>query len=290
MANYNNALYIEESIKSILEQEYKDWELIIVDDCSIDNSVEKISKNLGEDRIRFYKNELNQGYIATLKKMISLSSTNILTIVDSDDAINKNALKTLMKVFLDNPSVGLVYSQNWHCDENLKILKKGYSQALPEGESNLRNNYIHHLRAFKKSEYLKTSGYDEDILYAEDIDIILKLEEVTEIYFIDKPLYYYRVLKNSQTHGFRNEMINRSSAALAKYNAYKRREMKGLDNLDKNEITFVLFLGLITSVLSFRVSLFFVFLRGLFKISPFFIFNINFYKQIFLKIKKIKNF
>ncbi|PLX21775.1 hypothetical protein C0584_01580 [Candidatus Parcubacteria bacterium] len=126
MANYNNALYIEESIKSILEQEYKDWELIIVDDCSIDNSVEKISKNLGEDRIRFYKNELNQGYIATLKKMISLSSTNILTIVDSDDAINKNALKTLMKVFLDNPSVGLVYSQNWHCDENLKILKKGY--------------------------------------------------------------------------------------------------------------------------------------------------------------------
>jgi len=161
---------------------------------------------------------------------------------------------------------------------------------LPEGESNLRNNYIHHLRAFKKSEYLKTSGYDEDILYAEDIDIILKLEEVTEIYFIDKPLYYYRVLKNSQTHGFRNEMINRSSAALAKYNAYKRREMKGLDNLDKNEITFVLFLGLITSVLSFRVSLFFVFLRGLFKISPFFIFNINFYKQIFLKIKKIKNF
>ena len=59
MPSYNTAKYIGESIDSVLAQTYSDWELIIVDDCSTDNTDEVVSKYLSDPRIRYLKNEKN---------------------------------------------------------------------------------------------------------------------------------------------------------------------------------------------------------------------------------------
>ena len=71
MANYNNDKYIAEAINSVLNQTFKDWELIIVDDCSTDNSLSVIESFLSDKRIKLIKHEQNKGYISALKTGIA---------------------------------------------------------------------------------------------------------------------------------------------------------------------------------------------------------------------------
>jgi glycosyltransferase involved in cell wall biosynthesis len=287
MANFNKGGYVGEAIESVLKQDFKDWELVIIDDGSTDNSEEIINRYLKDPRIKLVKNEQNLGTISTQSKLIKLSSARIIGILDSDDALAPDAIGKVMKAFEENLDCGFVYSQCWYCDENLKPLHLGFSAAIPQVKTNLHSNSVVALRSFKRDAYFKTTGYDEVIKYAEDIDLTLKIEEVTKLNFIDKPLYYYRILPKSQTHSFFNTAINRSSTALAKLNAYQRRIGTNIPNLNESEISEVLFFGIITSALAGRWKLAKKFIAELIKIRPFFLFNPKFYGQISRKIKKI---
>lgn len=292
MANFNNDKHVKESINSVLKQTLDNWELVVIDDCSTDNSEEIIKCYLSDERIKYYKNENNIGFTATLKKLVDKARGEVLCILDSDDAINENTLKEIAVAYKNNPDCGFVYTQCYYCDENLIPKHLGFSARIPEGKTNLHVNSVVAARTFKKEAYLKTAGYDEEILFAEDIDLTLKMEEVTKLFFIDKPLYYYRVLPKSQTHGFRNEMINRSSTALAKLNAYKRRLGTDIPDLDKNEISEVLFWGIFSALAARRLKLVAKFARELAKINPLFFLRPGFYNLVFkkiIKIIKIKN-
>jgi hypothetical protein len=163
----------------------------------------------------------------------------------------------------------------------------GFSGNVPKGKTNLHMNSVVAMRTFKKEVYYQTSGYDEEVLFAEDIDLTFKMEEVTKIYFLDKSLYYYRVLPDSQTHSFKNIRINRSSTALAKLNAYKRRLGANIPNLNKAEISEVLFWGIINVLLAVRLKLALKFKINLFRIYPIFFLDPRFYTLLFKKMIKI---
>jgi len=286
-ANFNNEKYLAEAINSVVCQTYENWELVVIDDCSTDNSGEIIKDYLHDARIKYFKNEKNIGFTLTLKKLIEKANGEVLCILDSDDAIDENALKEIAAAYENNPDCGFVYTQCYYCDENLKPVHLGFSKKIPAGKSNLQDNSVVAMRTYKKSEYLKTSGYDEGIKFAEDIDLTLKMEEVTKLHFIDKPLYYYRILPKSQTHSFKNTQINRSSTALAKLNAYKRRLGTNIPNLDKNGISEVLFFGVLTGVLARRPGLALKFFKELFAINPLFFLKISFYMLLLKKAEKI---
>lgn len=286
MANFNKSEYIAEAIISVVGQSYKNWELVIVDDASMDNSIAAVKPFLKDSRIKLFQNSNNLGYIKTLKKLIAESKYVIIGILDSDDALAPNALEEIAKAYCEHPDCGLIYSQCVYCDSDLNPAHKGYSAAIPEGKSNLHCNSVVAFRTFKKEAYEQAGGYDGKMLYAEDIDLTLRIEEKAKLLFIDKELYFYRVLPKSQTHGFINAQINRSSSALAKYRAYQRRLNSAIPNLDKTEASLVLFLGIITSFLSFRLLLFSYFVEKLFLLSPFFFLNYKFYLLLSEKIKK----
>ncbi len=293
MANYNKAVYVDKAIESVVKQSWQEWELVIVDDCSTDNSVAVIKKYLRDRRIRFFQNKRNIGYIKTLKRLVNLAQGKILGILDSDDALASNALAEIIKAYKDHPDCGYVYTQCWYCDRNLKPIHLGFSAPIPEGKSNLHVNTVVAMRTFKKEAYFKTCGYDEEIVFAEDIDLTLKMEEVTRLYFLDKPLYYYRILPQSQSHGFKNTQINRSSTALAKLKAYQRRLGTGVPNLNRVEISVVLFLGIFSGLLIGRLNLVKRFIKELKEINPGFFYQPKFWqlvgKKIF-KILKLKSF
>lgn len=84
MPAYNSEKYIAESINSVLEQTYQNWELIIVDDCSTDKT-EEIVKSFDDNRIRFFRNDINSGADVTRNKAISESNGRWLAFLDSDD-------------------------------------------------------------------------------------------------------------------------------------------------------------------------------------------------------------
>ena len=93
IASYNYENYIKETIQSVLNQTFEDWEMIIVDDGSKDNSIEVIKEYCSQDnRIKFFQHENgeNKGLIETLKLGIEKASSNWLVFVESDDFIEEN--------------------------------------------------------------------------------------------------------------------------------------------------------------------------------------------------------
>lgn len=224
MANYNRAEYIGQAVESVLNQTFKDWELIIVEDCSTDNSLEIINRYLDDKRIRLIQHEHNRGYTAALKTGIANVRSEYFGILDSDDCLMPHAIATMYEFHVQRPQCGLIYSQFVACHEGLWPRRIGYCAEIPIGRTNLEMNVVSHFKTFKLRDYLKSPGYDEDILYAEDKDITYKMEEVTRPFFVDQCLYLFRELPNSLCHDDTKARIGVQSWEKAKNAAWERRK------------------------------------------------------------------
>ena len=85
MPAYNGGKYIAEAIESIINQTYQAWELIIIEDCSQDNTLEIIKRYLYDPRIKLYQNDRNIGIAGSRNKAIQMSSGEYIAVQDDDD-------------------------------------------------------------------------------------------------------------------------------------------------------------------------------------------------------------
>lgn len=197
IAHYNNYNYFVDCYKSILAQCFKDYEVIIVDDCSTDGSFEKI-KQLTKDNtnIHLFKNEINKGIGYTKKKCINLANGDICGFLDPDDAIAPTAIEDAVNEFIINPDYIAVYSKVKICDSKLIPIRDFEEQKQIKNNNHLFFNVnfeVNHFFTFRKSAYNKTSGIDEKLSSAVDQDLYLKLYDVGKFKFIDKSNYLYRI-------------------------------------------------------------------------------------------------
>lgn len=102
MPSYNTAKYIEKSINSILNQTYDNWELIIVDDCSTDDSDKIISNFLNDKRIKYFKNSKNSGAAVSRNKALREAKGKWIAFLDSDDLWAEEKLYKQLKFMIDN--------------------------------------------------------------------------------------------------------------------------------------------------------------------------------------------
>ena len=93
MPSYNTASFITESIQSVLAQSYKDWELIIVDDCSPDNTDQVVKQYLSDERIKYLKNEKNSGAAVSRNRALREAKGKWIAFLDSDDLWMPDKLK-----------------------------------------------------------------------------------------------------------------------------------------------------------------------------------------------------
>ena len=113
IANYNNGKYFKDCFESILKQTYSHFEVVIVDDCSTDDSAEIIQELIKNDaRFLFFQNEKNQQTGFTKSKCASLAKGELCAFLDPDDALAENALDIMVKKHQENPDVSLVYSDS----------------------------------------------------------------------------------------------------------------------------------------------------------------------------------
>lgn len=117
MPSYNTASYIEESIKSILNQTYKEWELLIVDDCSTDNTEEIIKPYLHDKRIRFFKNENNSGAAISRNKALREARGKWIAFLDSDDLWMPDKLNKQIS-FMENNDYHFSYTKYSEIDND----------------------------------------------------------------------------------------------------------------------------------------------------------------------------
>lgn len=201
MANYNNARFIEAAIESVRAQTYQNWELVIVDDASTDQSWDIMSSySKADDRIKIYRNEFNLKVGATKAICAQMATGEICGILDPDDLITSDALEIMALAHQKHPDCSLISSDLYLCDEDLNMLpSEVYLRDTEKFRSYLEDHCgsVHAFWTFKKSYYLKTKGFSEKYVLAEDQDLFYKLEEVGQTLAIPSQLYYYRIHKNS---------------------------------------------------------------------------------------------
>lgn len=195
IANYNNGKYLMDAIESVYAQTYTNWEIILVDDASTDNSKELYKELEKDSRIHIFYNEENKGCGYTKRRCAELANGELCGFLDPDDVYTIDAIEIMVKEHLKDANLSLVYSNIYYCDENLNIKYVSQHQcSIPKGTSFLEygKGAISQLAVFKKSYYLKTQGISPDIKRAADYDLYYKLEEVGNVKFIPNVLYYYR--------------------------------------------------------------------------------------------------
>lgn len=205
-ANYNNSQFLDQYVKGLLGQVIKPDHIAFVDDCSTDDSVEKI-----EYLKQQYKNELNitinsmeknSGPAAARNRAIDILLENkcdILCVCDSDDFYYERKISESLLVMEKFGQVALVYSDYdmIYTDKNTpskREFKEPFNMSRLYDECIVSNNSIY------KSEILETIGkYDESLYGPEDYDLWIRIAEVAPIYHIPKPLYAYRISGNNLT-------------------------------------------------------------------------------------------
>ena len=119
MPSYNTASFIEETIKSVLDQTYTNWELIIVDDCSADNTDEIVSCYLKDERIHYLKNDMNSGAAISRNKALKEAKGRYIAFLDSDDLWKPEKLEKQLKFMKDN-NYSFSYTNYCEIDEESK--------------------------------------------------------------------------------------------------------------------------------------------------------------------------
>ena len=105
---YNGEKYLKECLSSILDQNFKKFELIIVDDCSSDDSL-KVIRSFKDSRIKVFRNRTNLGLSASLNVGLKKCKHNIISRIDQDDVMFPNRLSEIYSIFLDYPEIYLVF-------------------------------------------------------------------------------------------------------------------------------------------------------------------------------------
>ncbi|BDU58225.1 hypothetical protein LMORI2_12070 [Limnohabitans sp. MORI2] len=189
---FNVESYINECIDSVLAQTYQDFEVIIVNDGSTDGTALVLEKYKNDSRVKIIT-KANGGIGSASNTGIRAAIGEYIVQLDSDDTLTPNALEELVVFFKENPTVECVYTKHKLIDADSKFIGDGWSPSYFDRYENLIGMSVPHLRSFRRALYYKTSGFNEVYTNAIDYDFFLKLSDHTEIKFLDKFLYNYRV-------------------------------------------------------------------------------------------------
>lgn len=192
MPVYNGANYLNEAIESILNQTFTDFEFLIIDDGSTDNSVQ-IIQSYPDNRIRLECNETNQKLIFTLNKGIDLAQGEYIARMDCDDISLPERLAKQVDFLDTNPDVGL-------CGTTLSVMNSGVAFDHPSHPEEIKcrllfNCCINHPTVMMRKDILINNNcyYNADALHAEDYDLWIKLANITKLANLNEVLLFYRM-------------------------------------------------------------------------------------------------
>ncbi|MCB9192571.1 MAG: glycosyltransferase family 2 protein [Flavobacteriales bacterium] len=195
ITSYNKGPYIKESIESALTQSFTNFEVIIIDDGSTDESRDIIRQYQHRDQVTIIYQE-NHGIVYTRNKAIEQSNGKYIVQLDADDLLHEDFLKWTVDEVESDEKIGIVY-----CQTSLIGEKNGLWDLGPFSlEKQLQANQIVVTALFRKSDFQLTKGYKKDFeLGMEDWDFWLRILALGRIVVqIPKVGFYYRILSNSR--------------------------------------------------------------------------------------------
>jgi len=216
---YNRAHIIARAVKSVLLQSFQNFEIIVVDDGSTDNT-ENIVKSIGDERIIYFKHEKNKGQNAALNTALLAAKGNYIAFLDSDDEWLPTMLEKQLMRYEKDTEISCVYSWAGTIKDN--ILTPGmrfslegyiYKEALTQG-------YVSHMITLsaKRDCFEKIGNFDEKFVVCQDDDICLRLAENYKFGLIAEPLAIIHSDAGNQT------ITNKKNYADGWYNLFSKYE------------------------------------------------------------------
>ena len=218
---YNAERYVELAVRSIMNQTYKNLEILITDDCSTDRTFEILKKLAEEDsRIKLFRNDKNLGIVDSLNFMIAVSCGEYIARMDADDVSLPLRIEKQVKYMQTHKNIMILGCNVIHIDENNKSIFKPIIPCSPIMVRNMRYFRIcfYHptvmVRAKIKNEYF----YEKDFLYAEDYALWLKLLEKYRGANLRKTFLQYRIHKGQISKQKTDKQISVFLKIFKKYN------------------------------------------------------------------------
>jgi glycosyltransferase involved in cell wall biosynthesis len=211
IASYNHAAYINDTINSVLTQTYQNFEIVITDDGSTDNSLNVI-KNFTDPRIKIFEFKKNQGACTAINHSIINSSGYYIAVMNSDDVWDSKKLEIQVSYLQNNKNIDAVFSNAEFLDENLnaiplnerpyffevfnqknKPMSKWLESFFFEG-----NCLCHPSILIKKSCYDKLGLYNNRYRQLPDFDMWIRFCKYFELYILPEKLVKFRLLNDNK--------------------------------------------------------------------------------------------
>lgn len=188
---HNYGRFLDAAIQSVLKQTMDDWELIVIDDGSTDNTSEVLKLYRTHPKIRILNQE-NRGLNITNNIALRIAKGEYLLRLDADDFLDENILLVLSQVLDTKPGVGLVYPDYYHVDEDGEIIEIIRRRKIGE-EVDLLDLPAHGAcTMIRKEVLLEIGGYFEEFDRQDGYGMWLKFIERHHPYNVNLPLFYYR--------------------------------------------------------------------------------------------------
>ena len=214
MPVYNGEKYLREAIDSILNQTFTDFEFLIIDDGSTDNSLEIIN-SYQDPRINLIKNNDNQGLIYSLNRGLALAKGKYIARMDSDDISSPERLCVQIKFLDENPTIGLVGSSVQIIDNNKNhssIVEFPLTHFIIQWSLCFYSPFAHPSTMIKKEILKQANGYSSQAVYVEDYDLWQRLSKITELSNLPQILLYLRKHDNNLTKVYLEKHIKNAAS------------------------------------------------------------------------------
>jgi len=211
MATKNNEPYLSVAIDSILNQTFTDWELIIVNDCSTDNTSTILENYCQSNKnIRVVTNNVCMGVGHSRNLAISLSSGKWIAVMDGDDACHPTRLALLHAAIICDPTLVLVGSYSISC--NSFMLPQEYLSYPLKHESILKrlmysSSFCLPSCALHRETVISLGGYNPSLAPADDYDLSIRMSLQGHTTNVPEYLYYYRIHSYSLTSIYNTRML-----------------------------------------------------------------------------------
>jgi glycosyltransferase involved in cell wall biosynthesis len=196
--SYNQSAYLEETILSVLEQDYKNIQYVVIDGGSSDGSVDILEKY--EGRISHWISEKDRGQTDAINKGFALAEGEIICWLNSDDTFLPNAVSQAVEYLSDHPDVGLVYGDANYIDGHSSVI--GKFPAAQTSLKKLKRGYVHipqQASFFRKPLWDQVGPLDPKYFFAMDYDLWVRLASVSRIVYLPRTWANFRLHADAKT-------------------------------------------------------------------------------------------
>lgn len=218
LPTYNGEKYLADSIESVINQTYKNWELIIINDCSTDKTLE-IAQNYAakDNRIKVYSNDENLKVPKSLNRGFSLANGEYFTWTSDDNMYKPRAIEYMVNYLDNNRNFNMVSCDFEFVNENKTPSDRNTKHWEREQFKLWKRCNIGACFMYTREIALKTGGYEEDMFCAEDYDYWCRLALIGKIAYLDENLYTYRINSQSLSVKKEKQMLARTLDIRLKY-------------------------------------------------------------------------